>query len=303
MELTSQITNVKNKISGKISFNENLSKLSWFNLGGPAKVLFRPKSLQELSLFLKEIKGIKKIKVLGIGSNTLIRDGGFDGIIIKFGNSFSHLSLFNSNTIIAGASALDKNVSNFALKNSISGFEFMSCIPGTVGGAVRMNSGCYGNDISKILISVQVMDFDGNVKAIQSSDIKFYYRGSSLDNNLIIISATFKGKKDNNLNVQQKINSFMKEKKNTQPSKIKTCGSTFKNPENQKAWKLIKDSGCAGMAVGDAQISEKHCNFFVNKGNAKSRDLEQLINQVQSKVLEKTGINLELELQIIGEKL
>ena len=303
MELTSQITNVKNKISGKISFNENLSKLSWFNLGGPAKVLFRPKTLQELSLFLKEIKGIKKIKVLGVGSNTLIRDGGFDGIIIKFGNSFSHLSLFNSNTIIAGASALDKNVSNFALKNSISGFEFMSCIPGTVGGAVRMNSGCYGNDISKILISVQVMDFDGNVKAIQSSDIKFYYRGSSLDNNLIIISATFKGKKDNNLNVQQKINSFMKEKKNTQPSKIKTCGSTFKNPENQKAWKLIKDSGCAGMTVGDAQISEKHCNFFVNKGNAKSRDLEQLINQVQSKVLEKTGINLELELQIIGEKL
>ena len=300
----SQITNVKNKISGKISFNENLSKLSWFNLGGPAKVLFRPKSLQELSLFLKEIKGInKKIKVLGIGSNTLIRDGGFDGIIIKFGNSFSHLSLFNSNTIIAGASALDKNVSNFALKNSISGFEFMSCIPGTVGGAVRMNSGCYGDDISKILISVQVMDFDGNVKAIQSSDIKFYYRGSSLDNNLIIISATFKGKKDNNLNVQQKINSFMKEKKNTQPSKIKTCGSTFKNPENQKAWKLIKDSGCAGMAVGDAQISEKHCNFFVNKGNAKSKDLEQLINQAQSKVLEKTGINLELELQIIGEKL
>ena len=303
MELMSQITNVKNKISGKISFNENLSKLSWFNLGGPAKVLFRPKSLQELSLFLKEIKGIKKIKVLGIGSNTLIRDGGFDGIIIKFGNSFSHLSLFNSNTIIAGASALDKNVSNFALKNSISGFEFMSCIPGTVGGAVRMNSGCYGNDISKILISVQVMDFDGNVKAIQSSDIKFYYRGSSLDNNLIIISATFKGKKDNNLNVQQKINSFMKEKKNTQPSKIKTCGSTFKNPENQKAWKLIKDSGCAGMTVGDAQISEKHCNFFVNKGNAKSKDLEQLINQAQSKVLEKTGINLELELQIIGEKL
>jgi len=211
--------------------------------------------------------------------------------------------LFNSNTIIAGASALDRNVSNFALKNLISGFEFMSCIPGTVGGAVRMNSGCYGNDISKILISVQVMDFDGNVKAIQSSDIKFYYRGSSLDNNLIIISATLKGKKGNNLNVHQKINSFMKEKKSTQPSKIKTCGSTFKNPENQKAWKLIKDSGCVGMSVGDAQISEKHCNFFVNKGNAKSRDLEQLINQVQSKVLEKTGINLELELQIIGEKL
>ena len=240
MELMSQITNVKNKISGKISFNENLSKLSWFNLGGPAKVLFRPKSLQELSLFLKEIKGIKKIKVLGIGSNTLIRDGGFDGIIIKFGNSFSHLSLFNSNTIIAGASALDKNVSNFALKNSISGFEFMSCIPGTVGGAVRMNSGCYGNDISKILISVQVMDFDGNVKAIQSSDIKFYYRGSSLDNNLIIISATFKGKKDNNLNVQQKMNSFMKEKKILNRPKLKHVVALLKILRIKRLGSLLK---------------------------------------------------------------
>ena len=213
MSFRLEIENIKSKITGKISFNENLSKLSWFNLGGPAKVLFRPKNIQELSFFLKQMNGTNKIKVLGAGSNTLIRDGGFDGIIIKFGKSFSHLSLFKSDVIIAGSSVMDKNLSNFALEHSISGFEFLSCIPGSVGGAVRMNSGCYGDDISKILISVQVMDFDGNIKAIQSADIKFYYRGSSLDNNLIIISATFKGKKDNNLNVQQKINSFMKEKK------------------------------------------------------------------------------------------
>ena len=299
----SQINNIKSKISGKISFNESLSKLSWFNLGGPAKVLFRPKNLQELSIFLKEIKGINKIKVLGAGSNTLIRDGGFNGVIIKFGKNFSHVSLFNPNTIIAGASVLDKDVSNFALKNSLSGFEFLSCIPGTVGGAIRMNSGCYEEDISGILVSLQVVDFNGNIKVIPSSDIKFHYRGSNLNDNLIFISATFKGNKGDKFNIQDKINNFVEKKKLTQPSKIKTCGSTFKNPENNKAWKLIKDSGCSGMQVGDAQISQKHCNFFVNNGKAKSADLEKLIYQVKNKVLDKTGTNLELELQIIGEKL
>jgi len=302
MNLISRIKEIENKILGKISFNERLSNFSWFNLGGPAKVLFRPKNLQELSIFLKEIKGNNKIRVLGAGSNTLIRDGGFDGVIIKFGKSFSHISLFDSNTIIAGSSALDKNVSNFALENLLSGFEFLSCIPGTVGGAVRMNSGCYGQDISRILVSVQAIDFDGNIKIIQSSDIKFHYRGSSLDSNLIFISATFKGKKGNRLNIEERINNFVEKKKKTQPSKIKKCGSTFKNPENKKAWKLIKDSGCAGMKVGDAQISKKHCNFFINNGNAKSGDLEKLINQVKNKILDKTGINLELEIQIIGEK-
>ena len=213
MTLMPQIENLKNKIAGKISFNESLSKLSWFNLGGPAKVLFRPKNLRELSIFLKEIKGTNEIKVLGAGSNTLIRDGGFDGIIIKFGKSFSHISLFDPNTIIAGASVLDKNVSSFALENSLSGFEFLSCIPGTIGGAVRMNSGCYKEDISGILVSLQAMDYNGNIKVIQSSDIKFHYRGSSIEENLIFISATFKGKKDNKLNIQEKINNFVEKKK------------------------------------------------------------------------------------------
>ncbi len=303
MNLISRIKELKNKISGQILFEENLSKYSWFNLGGPAKVVFKPKNLSELSIFLKNVKEFDKIKVLGVGSNTLIRDGGFNGIIIKFGKSFSHLSLFDENTLIAGASALDKNVSNFALENSLSGFEFLSCIPGTIGGGIRMNSGCYGEDISKILISVQVMDLNGRMNVIYSSDIKFFYRECSLENNLIFISGTFRGKKDNKQKIQKKINNLVEQKKQDQPSQIKTCGSTFKNLQNNKAWKLIKDSGCAGMKVGDAYISAKHCNFFVNKGNAKSEDLESLIYQVKSKVLDKTGVNLELELQIIGEKL
>ena len=303
MNLISQIEEIKNKISGKIYFDESLSKYSWFNLGGPAKVIFKPKNLNELSIFLKNIKGFDKIKVLGVGSNTLIRDGGFDGIIIKLGKSFSHLSLFDQNTLIAGASALDKNVSNFALENSLTGFEFLSCIPGAIGGGIRMNSGCYGEDISKILVSIQVMDLYGKIKIIQSSDVKFFYRGCNLEDNLIFVSATFRGKKGKKINIQKKINNLIEQKNKDQPYKIKTCGSTFKNPENNKAWKLIKNSGCAGMCIGDARISEKHCNFFINKGNAKSEDLENLIYQVRRKVLDKTGINLELELQIIGEKL
>ena len=200
----SDLRNLNNSISGKILFDESLSKFSWFNLGGPAKVLFKPKDLQELSFFLKKIKGGKEIKVLGAGSNILIRDGGFDGIIIKFGKSFSHLSLLNSETIIAGASILDKQVSNFALENSLSGFEFLSCIPGTIGGAVRMNSGCYGEDISGILVSVQAMDFEGKIRVIPSSDIEFFYRGSNLNNNLIFISATFNGKKNNKSEIEKK---------------------------------------------------------------------------------------------------
>ena len=303
MNLISQIKEIKKKISGQILFDESLSKHSWFNLGGPAKVIFKPKNLNELSIFLKNCKEFNKIKDLGAGSNTLIRDGGFDGVIIKLGKSFSHLSLLGQNMLIAGASALDKNVSNFALENSLSGFEFLSCIPGTIGGGIRMNSGCYGEDISKILVSVQAMDLNGKVKVIYSSDIKFSYRGCNLDNSLIFISATFKGKNDSNPNIQKKIINLVERKKKDQPSKIKTCGSTFKNPENNKAWSLIKDSGCAGMKMGDAHISEKHCNFFVNKGNAKSQDLENLIYQVKNKVLNKTGIKLELELEIIGEKL
>ena len=205
MDLILQIKEIKKKFPGQILFDENLLKYSWFNLGGPAKIIFKPENLNALSLFLKNINGFGKIKVLGAGSNTLIRDGGFNGIIIKLGKSFSHMSLFDKNTIIVGSSSLDKNLSNFALDNSLSGFEFLSCIPGTIGGGIRMNSGCYGEDISKILISVQAMDLNGRVKVIYSSDINFSYRGCDLDNNLIFISATFRGRIDNKNNIQKKI--------------------------------------------------------------------------------------------------
>ncbi len=302
MKLISKINEITNKISGKITFKEKLSKHSWFNLGGPAEVIYRPENLNELSFFLKEIKGLGKIKVIGAGSNTLIRDGGYDGVIIKLGKSFNHISLLNEETLIAGSSVLDKNLSNFALENSISGFEFLSCIPGSVGGAIRMNSGCYESDVSKILVSVQTINLEGKVQIYKVADFNFFYRGSDLSNDLIFVSATFKGEKKEKSKIEKKIKNYLIKKKESQPFNIKTCGSTFKNPKNNKAWKLIKDSGCEGMQVGDAAVSKQHCNFFVNKGNASANDLENLISQVQQKVLIEQGIKLELELQVVGKK-
>ena len=302
MNLLKKLDKIKKKIKGKITFNENLSKFSWFNIGGPAKIVYRPANIKELSFFLKEAKIKDGIKVLGLGSNTLIRDGGYNGIIIKLGKPFSHINMFSDNILVSGVSALDKQVSNFALDKSLSGFEFLLCIPGTIGGAIRMNSGCYGHDISKILLSVQAMDLNGNIKVIPSSKIKFHYRGSDLDNDLIFISATLKGSIINKNEIEKKMKIFSDKKQKSQPLNIKTCGSTFKNSENKKAWELIKESGCNGMKVGDAQISEKHCNFFVNKGSANSKDLEKLISKVKKNVFNQTGINLELELQIIGGK-
>lgn len=299
MNLISKIENKKSEILGKVEFDSSLAKYSWFNLGGLAKVIFKPKSLNDLSLFLKNIKGFKKIKVLGRGSNTLIRDGGFNGVIIKLGQSFSRLSMHDKNTIIAGSSALDKSISDFALENSLTGFEFLSCIPGTIGGGIRMNSGCYGEDISKILLSVQVMDFEGRIRVIPASNINFIYRGCNLDNNFIFISATFKGKKESKINIKSKMNRLIEQKKKDQPSKIKTCGSTFKNPNGKKAWELIKSTGCAGMSIRDASISKKHCNFFINRGNAKFDDMKNLIEYVSKNVLKKTGIKLETEIKIL----
>lgn len=302
MSLLKKLDEMKKRIKGKITFNENLSKFSWFNIGGPAKIVYRPANIKELSFFLKEVEINEGIKVLGLGSNILIRDGGYNGIIIKLGKTFSHISMFSENILVSGVAALDKQVSNFALNHSLSGFEFLLCIPGTIGGAIRMNSGCYGEDISKILLSVQAMDLNGNIKVIPYSKIKFHYRGSDLDNDLIFISATLKGSTCDRNEIKRKMKIFFDKKRKSQPLKIKTCGSTFKNSENKKAWKLIKESGCDGMKVGDAQISDKHCNFFVNKGNANSKDLEELISKVKKNVFNQTGINLELELQIIGEK-
>jgi len=293
-----------NKFKGNIKNNVNLSNYNWFNLGGPAEYLFKPENKEQLIEFLRENKIFKlNTTVLGAGSNTLIRDNGIKGVVIKLGSSFSKIKLINTDTLEVGAAALDRKVSNYAKDNGLSEFEFLSCIPGSIGGAVIMNSGCYGDDISKILTSINVIDIkDCKEKVIKRDDIKFFYRGTNLPSEYIIISAKLKGKIKSKSTIEEKQNNFIKKKKLSQPSQIKTCGSTFKNLSNRKkAWQVIKQTGCDKFREGDAVISEKHCNFFVNNGKAKSADIEKLINKVKKKVNEKAGVNLELEIKIIGE--
>ena len=224
--------------------------------------------------------------------------------MIKLGSGFSNIKLVDDSTIEVGAAVLDRKVSKFALEQGISKLEFLSCIPGSIGGAVIMNSGCYGYDISQILSSIKVIDINQCLeKEIKAKEINFFYRGSDLPYDYIITSVKLKGKIESKQLIEKKQLEMINKKKKSQPSQIKTCGSTFKNlsPE-KKAWQIIKETGCEEFKEGDASISKKHCNFFVNNGKAKSEDIEKLINKVKQTVIEKTGINLELEIKIIGEK-
>ena len=292
------------KFGSSISADVKLSNYSWFNLGGNADYFYRVKSIEQLLNFLEHVKKNNlKVTILGAGSNTLFRDKGVRGVVIKLSQDFSYIKKVDKNIIDIGAATLDRKVANYAKENNLSNLEFLSCIPGSIGGAIIMNSGCYGYDISKVLKSVQVVDIKSLSKfEIKKEDIKFSYRGTNLSKNLIIISARFEGVVSNKEDIEKKQLELTKKKKSSQPSQIKTCGSTFKNlSEDKKAWMLIKQAGCENFKEGDAKISEKHCNFFVNNGNAKSSDIENLIKKVKKRVYEKTGIKLELEIKILGE--
>jgi len=297
-------SNFIKKLDGNFRMNVKLSNYSWFNLGGNAEYFYKARDKNQLLKFLIEAKKKKlKTTILGAGSNILFRDKGVKGVVIKLGNGFSYTNLQEKNIVVAGAATLDRKVADFAKENSLENLEFLSCIPGSIGGAIIMNSGCYENDISKVLLSIQAIDKNKLTEIeLKKEDINFSYRGTNLSDDLIIISAKFKcivGKKDK---IEKKQLNYIKKKKLSQPNQIKTCGSTFKNiSEEKKAWMLIKQSGCENLKEGDALISKKHCNFFVNNGNAKASDIEKLIEKVKKRVFEKTGVNLELEIKIIGD--
>ena len=290
-------------MSSQILNDINLKQYSWFNLGGNAKNFFKPKNYSDIINFLNRNKKLNQnIHILGAGSNTLFRDGGFDGTIIKLGSEFSNIKILSDGNLEVGAACLDKKVANFALENSIKDFEFLSCIPGSIGGTIAMNSGCYEHEIANSIISVDFLTLGGELKTFKRDQINFYYRGSDFGETVLILSVKLKANKGNKDEIQKKQNKFVEQKKISQPSKIKTCGSTFKNPTNKKAWELIKQSGCENLSIGGARLSEKHCNFFMNNGDASSKDIEMLIEKVREKVLLKTGIKLDLEIKIIGKK-
>ena len=292
------------KFGDNLRTNVNLASYSWFNLGGPAQYFYKAKDKNQLLEFLEEAKKEKlNITIIGAGSNILFRDKGVKGVVIKLGTDFSFVKLENKNIIHTGAATLDRKVSDFAKENNLSNLEFLSCIPGSIGGAIIMNSGCYEDDISKILLSIRVLNKHSlKEEEINKEDIKFLYRDTNLNKNFIVLSAKLKGITSEQKFIEKKQSLLVQKKKKSQPNQIKTCGSTFKNTsKGKKAWMLIKESGCHNFSEGNASISEKHCNFFVNNGKATSKDIETLIEKVRNRVLEKTGENLELEIKIIGE--
>ena len=297
-----EIRKFSNEISSKINFNYDLKKSNWFNIGGQTKVYFRPDNLPDLILFLKKFGEKEKIHILGAGSNTLISDEKFDGVVIKLGKNFSNISILPNDVIIAGSACLDKKLSDFALNNGIGGFEFLACIPGTIGGGLKMNAGCFNKEFKDVLVSIQAIDKNGQVLTIPASKVIFKYRSNDLKEDLIFLSASFKGTKKNKEEIEKEVLELKKKKDKAQPTKLKTSGSTFKNPIDQtdkKVWELIKDSVPLDINFGDAHISNKHCNFFVNKNNASFEDMNKLIEFVKTSVEKKTGIVLEKEIKIL----
>ena len=297
-----ELKNLLKDFGENVRFEHDLKKKNWFNIGGKSKVFYKADNLKKLLSFLKKLNNNEKIFILGAGSNTLVTDSLFDGAVIKLNKNFNNITLLGEDTIIAGSAVLDKSLSDFAMNNNLSGFEFLTGIPGTIGGGIRMNAGCFGREFKDILISVQAIDKIGNIITIPRKDIQFDYRKNNLSDDLIFLSASFKGVKSQAINIKKEMDRLKLEKEKNQPTRVKTSGSTFKNPilqTNKKVWELIKESVPLDKRFGDAHISEKHCNFFVNSGNATFEDMTKLINYVKKKVLEKTGISLEKEIKIL----
>ena len=297
-----ELKDLLSEFGENVRFEYDLKKKNWFNIGGKSKIYFKADSLKDLVNFLKKINNKEKVFILGAGSNTLITDDLFNGVVIKLSKNFNNISLLGEDIIIAGSAAQDKSLSDFAMKNNLSGFEFLSCIPGTIGGGIRMNAGCFGREFKDILLSIQAIDKSGKVVTIRAKDINFEYRNNNLSEDLIFLSASFKGIKSNTLTIKNEMSKLKAEKEKNQPTKVKTSGSTFKNPVSQtdkKVWELIKESVPLDKSFGDAYISEMHCNFFVNRDQATFKDMKNLIDFVAKNVLEKTGTKLETEIKIL----
>ena len=293
---------LSSEFNDNVKFDYDLKKKNWFNIGGKTKIYYKAHNLKDLIKFLKKIDEKEKIFILSGGSNTLITDKTYNGVVIKLSRNFNNISLLSDEIIIAGSAVSDKSLSEFAMNNSLGGFEFLSCIPGTVGGGIKMNAGCFDREFKDILISIQAINKSGQVVTIPAKDINFEYRNSKLSDDLIFLSASFKGYKKKLDIIKNEMIELKKKKEESQPTKIKTSGSTFKNPVSQtdkKVWQLIKESVSLEKSFGDACISEKHCNFFVNKGNAKFEDMKKLIEFVSESVLKETGIKLETEIKIL----
>ena len=288
------------RVRGKLAEDAPLAPLVWFKSGGSAQWLFEPKDVDDLADFLAELEPDIPVMGLGLGSNLIVRDGGVPGVVVRLGKPFATVERLDPTTLRCGGGASGILVSSTARDAGISGLEFLRSIPGTVGGFVRMNGGAYGREVKDILVECELVSRSGHRQVVPLEALGYSYRHSELPEGAIVVGATFRGHSGDPAAIQSEMDRIAGERESSQPLRSRTGGSTFKNPPGTKAWKLIDAAGCRGLRIGDAQVSEKHCNFLLNLGNASSAEIEALGEEVRRRVLDHSGVQLEWEIQRVG---
>lgn len=290
-------------VRGRYSENASMAKVTWFRVGGPADVLFKPADLEDLRQFLSHCDPDIPVTVLGVGSNSLVRDGGIPGVVIRLGGAFADIAADDATGLVrAGAAALDQNVSKTAANHCLKGLEFYSGIPGTIGGALRMNAGAYGRETKDVLVEARALDPRGEVHVLTPRDMGFAYRRCNIPGDWIFIGAVFQAESGDRAEIFERMEEISRARSTSQPIRSRTGGSTFKNPEGGSAWRVIDDAGCRGLSVGGARVSEQHCNFLINTGAATAADLESLGEEVRRRVKDHSGTELQWEIKRIGRE-
>jgi len=299
-DLTPDLKAAMPELRGRLTANQRLSELTWFRVGGPAQILFAPSDEDDLAYFLNALPAELPVYVVGVGSNLIVRDGGLPGVVIRFPPRGFGEAVAQGDVVTAGAAALDKRVAEVAAAANLAGLEFFFGIPGTIGGALRMNAGANGAETKDVLIEASGVGRDGRKHVFSNAGMKFVYRNSGVDPSVIFTSARFQGKPATSEAIRARMNEVQAHREAAQPIREKTGGSTFKNPPGNSAWKLVDAAGCRGLRVGGAQVSEMHCNFLINTGEATAADIETLGETVRTRVKENSGIELQWEIKRIG---
>jgi len=286
-------------VRGTLEADAPLAKFTWFRVGGPAEVLFRPADEDDLAAFLALKPVDAALTILGLGSNLIVRDGGVPGVVVRLGREFAEVTV-EENDVVAGAAAADITVARRARDAGIAGLEFLSGIPGAIGGAVAMNGGAYGKEMKDVTVSVRAVAQDGEILDLDLGALAFGYRTSAVPAGAIVTRVRLRGAPGTKAEIAARMEEIQRKREHSQPVRLSTGGSTFKNPDGAKAWQLIEGAGCRGLVRGGAQVSEQHCNFLINTGNATAADLEGLGEEVRRRVFEKSGVTLEWEIRRIG---
>ncbi|HTW34645.1 MAG TPA: UDP-N-acetylmuramate dehydrogenase [Rhizomicrobium sp.] len=297
--MISRIPETLPKVRGTYTENAPLKDLVWFRAGGPAEILFRPADADDLAHFLAAKSRELPITIIGVGSNLLVRDGGIKGVVVRLSAAFGRIAI-EGTRIRAGSAALDAVVARAAADAGLAGLEFLRGVPGTIGGALRMNAGCYGSEIKDVFVEAAAIDARGDKRVLDADAMAFRYRKSGAGEDLVFVEAVLEGKRDESEAVRARMNALVDQREASQPVKSRTGGSTFKNPDGHKAWQLIDQAGCRGLSHGGAQVSEKHCNFLINTGDATAADIEALGEEVRARVKAKFGVELEWEIKRVG---